>query len=1455
MQPNLQIDQFELLTPSSGWVLSNEHLFWTLDAAQTWNEIGPAIPLNAKIQDVYFLDQESGWILWNINNPDGGSSFTLARTLNHGQNWETLPLDLFDEGDVSAHSEKASIGWFDVQAGWIAVKQATSSNFSLGTLFTTSDGGVTWVRSTLPVADNISFSESQTGWATGGPAGDQIFRTQDGGVNWLDAKSGIKTDALTVIYQPYYFNGQGILVTTDVGLKNNLTLYVYDNSIDEWSLVYQVALGAEPGIIPLSILDPENFLAVISGTKTIVRMKDGEFDTFENTDGLSSSIVNLDMVSTDIGWAKSVEADCVTASSLTDQPASVSCSSTTRLLQTFNGGVTWQTVHLPDVRPEITALEILDIENANITSTLAGIGSTNTFTGQGFDKCEIPSISQMQTWWNNSPYKAVNLYIGGSSRACANNVLTAYYLQQLNQQGWQFIPTWVGPQAPCTGFSSRMSSNMTTAYNQGVSEANLAVERLAELGLTYPDKTGSVVYYDIEYYGTDSACRNAVNAFMNGWVSQIKSRGNLAGVYGSTLCNTGLSDFLNITNIPDVIWPARWYHNIGEGYYDPSASVWNLGTCIPNTVWANQQRIRQYEGDHDETWGSLTLGIDSNVLDGVVAVPAFLDPSKLTFQEVASGLNNPVFITHAGDGSNRLFVLERSGKIRIIKNGSLLSTPFLDIQSSVRSTSGEQGLLGLAFHPSYASNGKFYVVYTAPRSGDSNGSVLTLRQYTVSVGNPDLANTGSGATILTIDHPTNSNHNGGTIAFGNDGYLYWSTGDGGGGGDPNNNAQNLKSHLGKILRIDVNSGSPYAIPATNPFYSDPTSGIKKEIWAYGLRNPWRISFDRSTHDLYIGDVGQGVREEIDFQPSNSTGGQNYGWRIMEGSLCYNPSSGCDQTGKILPVAEYDHTLGCSVTGGYVYRGSNFPSLKGYYLYGDFCSGRIFSTYNNLPTGWTTPVQLADTAFNITTFGEDQQGELYLADYATGKIYKIKYADPSISGNVGVGGVTLSYTDGVAKSVTSKGDGSYTITVPSGWSGTVTPTSTCHTFAPQNLSYSNLGANTSGQNYTSTFNTSIGCSNINVTIGGNTQGNYGIGTGQRLTDRYGINGGPVRVRSTNGMAMFTSQRAIYGSSFNSIVGFPADQLTTEYWFTSLDDAGMITYLVIGNPSETETALVDVYIGGEKKNTTPYSIPPGQRVYPRYGINGGPVRVVSTNGVNIFTSERSKYGNSFNEVMGFPSTQLDTEFWFTSYDDAGMITYLVIGNPSETETAEVDVYIGGVKKNTTPYSILPGQRVFPRYGINGGPVRVVSTNGVKVFTSERTKYGNSFNEVLGYPIAQTSTELWFTSLDDASMITYLVIGNPSETETAEVDVYIGGVKKNTTPYSILPGQRVFPRYGINGGPVRVVSTNGVKVFTSERTKYLSSFNEILGIPTEGLTTDYWYTSLDDVGMTTELVIAAP
>ncbi|HEX5809374.1 MAG TPA: PQQ-dependent sugar dehydrogenase [Anaerolineales bacterium] len=365
-----------------------------------------------------------------------------------------------------------------------------------------------------------------------------------------------------------------------------------------------------------------------------------------------------------------------------------------------------------------------------------------------------------------------------------------------------------------------------------------------------------------------------------------------------------------------------------------------------------------------------------------VQAETVLNPANLSFTEVERGFTQPVFITNAGDGSGRLFVVERAGLIRIIKNGALLSTPFLDIDQSVNSAGSEQGLLALAFHPNYASNGLFYTVHTI-----TNGS-LVLSRFSRSAGNADLANAGSQSVLLTIPHPDETNHNGGTLAFGPDGYLYWSTGDGGGGGDLPNNAQNLTVLLGKILRLDVNSGSPYGIPSTNPFFNNPNASIRKEIWAYGLRNPWKMSFDSQTGDLYIGDVGQGRREEIDFQAAASPGGENYGWRVMEGSLCYNPSSGCNTSGKVLPVAEYDHEVGCSVTGGYVYRGSQYPLLRGHYFYGDFCTGAFFSLQGG-PGAWSvTP--LGDTPYGISTFGEGEDGELYLADYGAGRIYQIGY---------------------------------------------------------------------------------------------------------------------------------------------------------------------------------------------------------------------------------------------------------------------------------------------------------------------------------------------------------------------------------------------------------------------------------------------------------------------------------
>lgn len=345
--------------------------------------------------------------------------------------------------------------------------------------------------------------------------------------------------------------------------------------------------------------------------------------------------------------------------------------------------------------------------------------------------------------------------------------------------------------------------------------------------------------------------------------------------------------------------------------------------------------------------------------------------------EPVAVFSRPTNIASARDGSGRLFVNLQSGQIVIFDGARVLSAPFLDIASLV-SCCGERGLLGTAFHPRYQENGLFYIYYT-----DRAGNIVVAR-YRVS-SDPNAADPQSATVLLRIPHPSFANHNGGELQFGPDGYLYIGVGDGGGAGDPGNNAQSTGTLLGKMLRIDVDRGFPYAIPADNPFAA--SGSARPEIWAYGLRNPWRFSFDGPIGDLYIGDVGQNTIEEIDFQPAGAPGGDNYGWRLMEGSRCYNPSSGCNTAGLKMPILEYDHSLGCSVTGGHVYRGRRFPSLAGLYIYGDYCSGRIWGGWRD-GGGWKS-LQLLDSPYAISTFGEDEAGELYLAHYATGgAIYRI-----------------------------------------------------------------------------------------------------------------------------------------------------------------------------------------------------------------------------------------------------------------------------------------------------------------------------------------------------------------------------------------------------------------------------------------------------------------------------------
>lgn len=356
-----------------------------------------------------------------------------------------------------------------------------------------------------------------------------------------------------------------------------------------------------------------------------------------------------------------------------------------------------------------------------------------------------------------------------------------------------------------------------------------------------------------------------------------------------------------------------------------------------------------------------------------------LHAQQFALRQIAGGLSMPTSIAHAND--SRIFVTLQRGQVVIYDGTRILPTPFLDIQSIV-SCCDERGLLGIAFHPQYRDNGLFFVYYT-DRTSNFN---VTIARYKVSASDPNRADPNSAQILLAIDHHQFGNHNGGQLQFGPDGYLYAGTGDGGNRGDSLGNAQKLSALLGKLLRIDVDSGSPYAIPPSNPFVSR-TDDTKKEIWAYGLRNPWRFSFDRDTGDLWIADVGQDAWEEIDLQPATSIGGENYGWNRTEGKHCYPPGSSCNLSLYTMPILEYDHSGSqCSLTGGYRYRGSRFPRMQGLYIYGDYCSGTISAAMQQ-GSGWTTRPLIA-TAFPISTFGEDANGEIYVANYGGGVIYQI-----------------------------------------------------------------------------------------------------------------------------------------------------------------------------------------------------------------------------------------------------------------------------------------------------------------------------------------------------------------------------------------------------------------------------------------------------------------------------------
>jgi glucose/arabinose dehydrogenase len=383
---------------------------------------------------------------------------------------------------------------------------------------------------------------------------------------------------------------------------------------------------------------------------------------------------------------------------------------------------------------------------------------------------------------------------------------------------------------------------------------------------------------------------------------------------------------------------------------------------------------------HLFAWTVLPIGAGGVVGScGSGALPTLPSGSGVRLEEIVTGLSFPLYLTAPPQDLTRLFIVEKTGGIRIVKDGALLPAPFLELSAQV-SVDGEQGLLGLAFYPDYGTSGRFLVHYT-DLAGDTRLSIFQVSA------DPDVADNTSQQVILTADQPF-SNHNGGQVAFGPDGFLYLGLGDGGGSNDPEGRGQNRSELLGSILRLDVSAGTTYTVPADNPFVGQQPD-VRPEIWSYGLRNPWRFSFDRATGDLYVADVGQSSFEEVDVAAAAEGGGKgvNYGWRIMEGDQCVGGDQ-CDRTGLTLPTFQYSHQDGCSIIGGYVYRGGALPALQGAYFYGDFCAGWVHSLrYSAGTTSDVTDWPALHAAGSLTSFGEDAAGELYVLE-SSGRVSKI-----------------------------------------------------------------------------------------------------------------------------------------------------------------------------------------------------------------------------------------------------------------------------------------------------------------------------------------------------------------------------------------------------------------------------------------------------------------------------------
>lgn len=630
------VRSFGAASTADAWVVSDGRLLITADGGASWRvATPPAMALTGALA-VVFRDPLTGWVAEVA--PQTPGAVRVAATTDGGRTWRVRVHALFAVNDPAGQASALAMHWLDRNTGWLVVRQATSSNFNQGTLFGTQDGGASWQRLALPGGEPVYFISATTGWTAGGPNGNTWFRTDDGGHTWAIVAlpyTDVAGRGQRRHYPPYFTaDGQHgiVVVTTSTPAGQSVDWYITHDGGASWAVASASHANADTAA-STARLDAAAWLMATTGQPLQQPAPAAPFFANPTLAAPAVALAKLAMSTPDDGWA-------------TDARGAT-------LLRTRDGGQRWQ-VQLASAG-EITTPASKHIHSGRVTAEGVVVAArTARLAAPGFDKCEIASEEELRRWSQHSPYRAVNLYIGGALRACDNAALDARLLAALTAQGWTFIPTWVGPQAPCTDYSQKFDLTPATAFAQGRSEAEKALVVASQLALADANGAGAVIYYDLEAYdGQDAACVEAAHAFVTGWTQRLQESSSYAGLY-ALACNPPMTRYADALPAPDAVWFAAWT----EGQYRPDMTVMrDLPTwCVAPTAWSQQQRIRQYTGSHDETWGGVTLEIDSNILDGIVAdLSGVTPPLPLTVVLEAPELS-PAFDEGAAcvDGWRRL---------------------------------------------------------------------------------------------------------------------------------------------------------------------------------------------------------------------------------------------------------------------------------------------------------------------------------------------------------------------------------------------------------------------------------------------------------------------------------------------------------------------------------------------------------------------------------------------------------------------------------------------------------------------------------------------------------------------------------------------------------------------------------------------------------------------------------